>query len=78
MLVADPEIFLIVSGLLWSFEMTELPATPINLEEYSGLSGRSPVAFKVLLKKRHALVEKVVEAASRYDSTSGLDGYGIE
>ena len=66
MLVADVEIWLNVVRLLWSFDITELPAEPINLDEYSGLSGRSPIPFKVRLIPRHPNVENVLDAALIY------------
>lgn len=67
MMVADQEIWLSVVRLLWSFKMTELPDKPINLDEYSGLSGRSPVPFKVNLVPRHNNVEKILDDETIYD-----------
>lgn len=72
MLVADLEIWLNVVRLLWSFNMTELQDEPINLEEYSGLSGRSPIPFKVNLSPRHPNVEKLLEAADICDPIGDL------
>ena len=61
MLVAEREIFLGVTRLLWAFEMRPLPEEPIDLKEYDGLSGRSPVPFRVRLLPRHQNVSLVVE-----------------
>ena len=48
--------------MLWAFNMSELPDEPIDLKEYDGLSGRSPVPFRIMLKPRHEKVEEVLEA----------------
>ncbi|KAI0441678.1 cytochrome P450 [Xylaria telfairii] len=71
MAVAKREIWLAVSRMLWAFDMDASPDHLIALAEYDGLSGRSPVPFKVYLKPRHENVEKVLrESAS---SVKGLD-----
>lgn len=64
MIVAEREIFLAISRLLWAFRLEEVPSHPIDLEEYDGLSGRSPVPFKIRLVPRHENVKKVLEASS--------------
>jgi len=48
--------------LLWAFEFSEVPGQPIELDKYDGLSGRSPIPFKVCLRPRDGSVEKVLEA----------------
>ncbi|KAI8955076.1 cytochrome P450 [Xylaria longipes] len=60
MWVAEREIWLTVSRMLWAFEMEASPDHPIDLKEYDGLSGRSPVPFQVYLKPRHENVERVL------------------
>lgn len=60
MIVAEREIWLTISRMLWAFDMHQLPGEPIDLKEYDGLSGRSPVPFKVLLKPRDEQVAKVL------------------
>ncbi|KAI1366310.1 cytochrome P450 [Xylaria arbuscula] len=60
MWVAEREIWLTVSRMLWAFDMEASPDHPIDLKEYDGLSGRSPVPFKVYLKPRHGNVENVL------------------
>ena len=59
--VAECEMWLTVSRMLWAFDMSEVPGEPINLEEYDGLSGRSPMPFLITLKPRHVEVEKVLK-----------------
>ena len=61
MIVAEREIWLTISRMLWAFNMYEVPGEPIDLREYDGLSGRSPIPFKILLEARHANVAKVLE-----------------
>ena len=43
MIVAEREIWLTISRMLWAFFRRELPDELINLKEYDGLLGRSPV-----------------------------------
>ncbi|KGO75739.1 Cytochrome P450, E-class, group I [Penicillium italicum] len=61
MLVAEREIWLTISRMLWAFDMYEIPGEPIDLKEYDGLSGRSPVPFRIGLKPRHENVANVLE-----------------
>jgi hypothetical protein len=49
--------------MIWAFNMEAVPEHPIDLEEYDGLSGRSPVPFQIYLKPRHDNVERVLKAA---------------
>lgn len=65
MWVAEREIWLTVSRMLWAFDMGAAPGCPIDLNEYDGLSGRSPVPFQVFLKPRHGGVEGVLFEAAR-------------
>ncbi|KAH8112313.1 cytochrome P450 [Phellopilus nigrolimitatus] len=60
MIVAEREIWLTISRMLWAFNMHEVPGEPIDLMEYDGLSGRSPMPFKIQLAPRHANVAKVL------------------
>ncbi|KAF8958865.1 cytochrome P450 [Flammula alnicola] len=60
MWVAEREVFLVISRMLWSFKMEEIPGEPIDLKEYDGLSGRSPVPFRIRMVPRHDNVEKVL------------------
>ena len=60
MIVAEREIWLAISRMLWAFKMEEVPGEPVDLKEYDGLSGRSPVPFRVRLVPRHEGVAKVL------------------
>jgi cytochrome P450 len=60
MFIAEREIWLVVSRMLWAFEMSEIPEKPVNLNEYDGMSGRSPVPFEILLQPRFEGVGKVL------------------
>ncbi|CCM06881.1 uncharacterized protein FIBRA_09190 [Fibroporia radiculosa] len=60
MIVAEREIWLAISRMLWAFNMVEIPGKPIDLKEYDGLSGRSPVPFHIKLVPRHENVAKVL------------------
>lgn len=64
MIVAEREIWLTISRMLWAFDMHEVPGEPIDLKEYDGLSGRSPVPFRITLKPRHENVAKVLGIVS--------------
>ncbi|PSR79232.1 hypothetical protein PHLCEN_2v7090 [Hermanssonia centrifuga] len=58
--LAEQEIFLAVSHLLWAFNMHQLPDEPIDLKEYDGLSGRSPVPFRIKMIPRDEHVKEVL------------------
>jgi len=53
----------VISRLLWAFNMEEIPGEPIDLKEYDGLSGRSPVPFRIKMIPRHEKVVEVLENA---------------
>ncbi|PWY94256.1 cytochrome P450 [Aspergillus sclerotioniger CBS 115572] len=60
-LVAERELYLNISRMLWAFNMHELPKEPINLRKYDGLSGRSPAPFRIQLTPRDENVAKALE-----------------
>ncbi|KIK59344.1 hypothetical protein GYMLUDRAFT_169823 [Collybiopsis luxurians FD-317 M1] len=60
MWVAEREIFLVISRLLWAFRMEQIPGEPIDLQEYDGLSGRSPVPFRIKMIPRDEKVHEVL------------------
>jgi len=60
--VAEKEIFLAVSRLLWAFHIAAVPGKPPCLEEYDGNSGRTPLPFEVNLVPRHDQVGAVLDA----------------
>ncbi|KAG6811122.1 hypothetical protein H0H92_008855 [Tricholoma furcatifolium] len=49
---AERELWLAISRLLWAFTFHSLPDEPISLEEYEGLSGRSPLPFRLKMIPR--------------------------
>lgn len=61
MIVAERKIWLTISRMLWVFNMSEMPEEPIDLTEYDGLSGRSPVPFRVRFTPRHENVAKILK-----------------
>jgi len=65
MIFAEREIWLTISCMLWAFKMMKLPDKLINLKEYDGLSGRSPVPFRIMVFLRHAGVERVLKGWGR-------------
>ena len=67
MIVAEREIWLTISRMLWAFDMREIPEKLIDLKEYDGLSGRSPVPFEVFFTPRHEDAERVLRAHERAD-----------
>lgn len=62
-LVAEREIWLTISRMLWCFRMEQIPGEPIDLKEYDGKSGRSPVPFRIRCIPRHENVAKVLGLA---------------
>lgn len=63
--LAEQEIFLAVAHLLWAFRMEELPEEPIDLKEYDGLSGRSPVPFRIKMTPRDGHVAEMFGLAGQ-------------
>jgi cytochrome P450 len=59
--VAERELWLAISRLLWSYTTYSLPEEPICLDEYDGSSGRTPLPFRVKLVPRHDRVHSVME-----------------
>ncbi|KAF2819440.1 cytochrome P450 [Ophiobolus disseminans] len=60
MLLAEREIFLVVSRLLWAFDMQEFEGRRTDLNRYDGLSARSPVPFVMRLTPRFEGVGEVL------------------
>ncbi|KDQ59963.1 hypothetical protein JAAARDRAFT_192407 [Jaapia argillacea MUCL 33604] len=61
MIVAEREIWLTIARMLWCFRMEAIPGEPIDLKEYDGLSGRSPMPFRIKCIPRDENVAKVLE-----------------
>jgi cytochrome P450 len=62
--VAERELWLAISRILWTFTVHSLPLEPISLEEYEGMSGRTPLPFKVRFVPRHAQAAAVIDDIS--------------
>jgi cytochrome P450 len=59
--VAERELWLAISRLLWAFDIQSLADEPISLEEYEGESGRTPLPYRVILTPRHDRVQALLE-----------------
>ncbi|KAH9475128.1 Cytochrome P450 monooxygenase virE [Psilocybe cubensis] len=59
---AERELWLAISRLLWSFDFNALPDEPISLEEYDGLSGRTPLPYRLRLTPRFEGVVDIINA----------------
>jgi len=64
MIVAEREIWLTISRMLWAYDMSEVAGQPIDLREYDGASGRSPTPFVINIKPRSKEVVKILEGLS--------------
>lgn len=60
-LLAEREVFLAISRMLWAFKMEEIPGEQINLKKYDGHAGRSPVPFRIKVIPRDGNVSKVLD-----------------
>lgn len=60
MWVAEREVWLAISRMLWAFNMDAIPGEPIDLKEYDGLSGRSPVPYRIRMTPRDSHVADVL------------------
>ncbi|KAI0739893.1 cytochrome P450 [Daedaleopsis nitida] len=49
-----------LATMLWAFNIQSLPEDPIDLKEYDGVSGRSPVPFRVKLIPRDSSVAEAL------------------
>ncbi|KAJ7090846.1 cytochrome P450 [Mycena belliarum] len=62
LVVAERELFLAISRILWTFNVKAHPSEPISLEEYEGLSGRTPLPFRVVFEPRHDMVPAALDS----------------
>ena len=58
--VAEQELWLAISRLLWAYDIQSPSA--ISLEGYVGESGRTPLPYRVTLTPRHDRVQILLEA----------------
>ncbi|KAJ8507004.1 hypothetical protein ONZ45_g10573 [Pleurotus djamor] len=68
MVIAERELFLALSRLLWAFDFSSVPGEPISLEEYEGLSGRTPMPYRLNLNPRHENVHDVLVERSEFNT----------
>ena len=66
---AERELWLAISRLLWAFKFEALPNEPISLEEYEGLSGRTPLPYRLRLVPRHNNLAGILQAADEVKMT---------
>jgi hypothetical protein len=60
--VAERELWLSISRLLWAFDIRPPAGEKICLEEYEGAAGRSPLPYRVMLTPRHDRVQALLDA----------------
>lgn len=60
--VAERELWLGISRLLWAYSFHALPNEPISLQEYEGRSGRTPMPFRLRLLPRHENLGVMLDA----------------
>ncbi|KAI0291407.1 cytochrome P450 [Russula brevipes] len=60
--VAERELWLAISRLLWAFNIQAPPDEPISLEGYEGEFGRTPLPYRITLTPRHDRVQALLEA----------------
>lgn len=60
--VAEHSLWLAISRLLWAYRIEAVDGEIINLEEYEGKSGRTPLPFRVRFVPRHERVAALLEA----------------
>ncbi|KAJ7477180.1 cytochrome P450 [Mycena galericulata] len=58
--VAERELWLAISRILWAFNVQAIPSEPISLEEYEGMSGRTPLPYRVKFEPRHENVHEAL------------------
>ncbi|KAJ7323006.1 cytochrome P450 [Mycena albidolilacea] len=59
--IAERELWISISSLLWAYNFEVVPEEPICLDEYEGSSGRTPLPFRMKLTLRHDAAEKLLE-----------------
>jgi len=59
--IAERELWLAISRLLWFYDIHPPPGEPISLEEYDGDSGRMPLPYRVALIPRHDRAQTLLE-----------------
>ena len=60
--VAERELWLAISRLLWAYDIRSAPDEPISLDGYHGQSSRTPQPYRITLTPRHDRVQALLEA----------------
>jgi hypothetical protein len=60
--VAERELWLAISRLLWAYDIRAPSDEPISLEGYRGQSSRTPQPYRITLTPRHDRVQALLEA----------------
>lgn len=68
--VAEKEIYLAVSRILWAFRINNVPGEPISLDEYEGKSGRTPLPYRIKFEPRHEGIQSVLESRGEAEKVS--------
>ncbi|KAJ6589401.1 cytochrome P450 [Mycena capillaripes] len=63
--VAERELWLAISGLLWAFNFKDVPEEPICLDEHERSSGRTPLPFRMLLTPRHEAAKQLLMSGEK-------------
>jgi len=75
MAVAERELFLAFSRILWSFNLKQDPKEPIDLNRYRGRAARTPLAYKVIFEPRHDKVHQML--AEIGETVAGADEHAF-
>jgi hypothetical protein len=61
--VAERELWLAISRLLWTYEIGSLPdESTISLGDYDAKNGNTPLPYRITLTPRHEQVRALLEA----------------
>ncbi|TFK38305.1 cytochrome P450 [Crucibulum laeve] len=60
---AERELWLAIVRLLWAYNFEALPEEPISLQEYEGMSGRTPVPFRLRFIPRTTNLHHILKTA---------------
>ncbi|KAF9261476.1 cytochrome P450 [Marasmius fiardii PR-910] len=60
--LADHEIFLAITRMLWAFRMEEVPQNPINIEQYKDPAKGYPKELYIKMVPRHDKVAEMINA----------------
>ncbi|KAF7363031.1 Cytochrome P450 [Mycena venus] len=61
LVLAERELWLAISGLIWAYTFHQVPEEPIALEKYEAASGRTPLPFMMRLIPRREEARQLLE-----------------